>query len=77
MTPKLHPPNSRIFRERAINSGGKHWIVDLSPEGIVNPDCYYRFPDKKTARAFWTLIKSDISIRDAKDRLEVNDQYPI
>jgi len=32
------------------------WICDLSPAGVVNPDFYYRFRSRKTARRFARLV---------------------
>lgn len=41
------------------------WIVDLSAENAVNPDCYFRFPSKRMARWFLYLVDSGMDARQA------------
>jgi hypothetical protein len=48
--------DKRIFKACEIDCNKKGWIVDLSPENIVNPDCYYYFETKKQCKGFLMLV---------------------
>ena len=41
--------------KRIFHANGK-WIVDLGPEDVANPDCYFRFGSKQTAVRFAGLV---------------------
>jgi hypothetical protein len=48
--------DKRIFKACEIDCNKDGWVVDLSPENIVNPDCYWYFKTKKQCEKFLTLI---------------------
>lgn len=41
------------------------WVVDLSPAGAVNPDCYWYFDSRALAREFLTLMNTGLTAREA------------
>ena len=59
-TNKVQPHN--IFKATEIDSNMSGWIVDLSPKGIINPDCYWKFKTKAQAQQFANLINDGVSV---------------
>ncbi len=41
------------------------WICDLSPDGVVNPDFYYRFRSLRAARRFARLVADGMPTEQA------------
>lgn len=58
-----------IFKASEIEWKAKGWIVDLSPAGIVNPDCYWTFPTRREAREFNRLVSKGVEPREAAYRV--------
>ena len=59
-----------IFKRNEIDSNKKGWVVDLSPDDIVNPDCYWYFLVKSDAIEFNQLVESGIEPHRAFHILE-------
>ena len=60
--------DARIFRQWEVELG-EGWIVDLSPEHCVNPDCYYRFRKLAQAKKFLSLVDSGDHPWNANSRI--------
>jgi hypothetical protein len=41
------------------------WVVDLSPAGAINPDCYWYFRTRKAAQAFLHLVDGGVRAEEA------------
>jgi hypothetical protein len=48
--------DNRIFKASEIDSTKTGWIADMSTGDTVNPDCYFHFVKKSTAREFVTRV---------------------
>ena len=48
--------DNRIFKACEVDCNKTGWVVDLSPENIVNPDCYWYFKTNKQCKEFLILI---------------------
>jgi hypothetical protein len=51
-------PSLTIIPAREIDTQDQRgWIVDLSPaDGPIDPDCWYRFTTRKSAKRFLLLL---------------------
>lgn len=59
-----------VFRASEVESGGAGWIVDLSPENVVNPDCYWHFETRADALKFGKLVQAGIDPHAARANLD-------
>lgn len=62
--------DKRIVRANDIDSnrpGG--WIADMSGDGAVNPDCWFRFSTKAQAQEFVDLVDGGMTTREAAYRV--------
>ncbi len=57
--------DKRIFQAKEVDSHKSGWIVDLSPAGAVNPDCYWNFSTRKQAEKFLGLVDGGMSADEA------------
>lgn len=56
----------RIFKRTEVDTERRPgWVVDLSPDGIVNPDCYWYFKTRKAAEIFLSKVEMGIGAEQA------------
>lgn len=60
----------QIFKASEIDSNKSGWVCDLSGPDSVNPDAYFYFSSKASAKKFANLIESGLSVQEAKWRQE-------
>lgn len=59
-----------IFKAQEIDSSKTGWVVDLSPDDVVNPDCYWWFSTKAKAERFAKLVDGGTAAREAEHIVE-------
>jgi len=69
--------NNRIFKACEVNCNKDGWVVDLSPENIVNPDCYWYFKTKKQCKQFLILISDGWDIKAANEACQFTEKQII
>ena len=57
--------DNRIFKACEIDAYQTGWIADLSPAGIVNPDCYWNFDTRHAATRFVELVDAGMTADEA------------
>jgi len=63
--------SKNVFPASDVDSDKRSgWICDLSPENVVNPDCYFRFKSRKTAEKFSRLVAEGMSPEQALHEVE-------
>jgi hypothetical protein len=66
--------DKRIFKASEIDNNKTGWVADLSPENIVNPDCYWFFETRKQAETFIGMVNSGMEAREALYIVEANSE---
>lgn len=58
--------DKRIFKRTEVDPERRPgWVVDLSGDGVINPDCYWYFRTRKAAVQFLSLRESGMTAEDA------------
>lgn len=65
MTTTRNTHKYQIFKACEVYSLDTGWIVDLSPEGVVNSDFYYTFELRREAKKFRDLVETGTPVRIA------------
>lgn len=57
--------DKRIFKRHEIESNRLGWVVDLSGDGPIKPDCYWYFKTRKAAVVFLSLVETGMRAEQA------------
>lgn len=58
--------DKRIFKRTEVDPNRRPgWVVDLSPDNVVNPDCYWYFGTRKDAEKFLSLRETGMDAERA------------
>lgn len=58
--------DKRIFKRTEVDPDRRPgWVVDLSGNGPINPDCYWYFKTRKAAEVFLSLVEAGMRAEQA------------